>query len=225
MSYEFAPIGILRSDFRERFGTPRQPGLVTASRASLALGPEYRDAVRGLEGFSHVWLVFVFHEQEAGAWKPTVRPPRLGGARRVGVFATRSPHRPNPLGISAVRLEGVRETEEGVVLELGGVDLVDGTPVLDVKPYLAYSDSIADARAGWTEEEPAPRAMAVRFSPEAAEVCAREPRLESVVRQMLALDPRPAHQRDEDARYAARLMDFDVRWEHRGGECVVTAIC
>ena len=135
---ELTPIGTIESCFKEKFGVPRQPGLAPAARASLILQPPYNrpEALAGLEAFSHIWLVYLFHAIEKGKWKPTVRPPRLGGNRRTGVFATRSNFRPNPIGLSAVKLENIVTRGPDIRLELSGVDLLDGTPVLDIKPYI-----------------------------------------------------------------------------------------
>lgn len=154
--FQFAPIGVIRSCFRQKFGIPRQPRLVPAARATLELLPSYAqpEAVRGLEGFSHLWLLFVFHGIPAGHWQPTVRPPRLGGNQRMGVFATRSSFRPNPIGLSAVALERIEISAGRVVLHLAGVDVLDGTPVLDIKPYVPYADSIPEAVGGFANEAP-----------------------------------------------------------------------
>lgn len=156
--YNFEPIGVAHTCFKEKFGIPRQPGLVASARAVIKLRNEasLRGALSGLEGFSHLWLVFVFHENGLAAgrtWKPSIRPPRLGGARKVGVLASRSPHRPNPIGLSVVRLDKViAAAKGGPELHVSGVDLLDGTPILDVKPYLPYADSVPAARAGWADE-------------------------------------------------------------------------
>ena len=164
--FTFAPIGVIHSCFKEKFGIPRQPGLVPAARAVLELLPPYNraEAVRGLEGFSHIWVSFVFHACLDAPWKPTVRPPRLGGNRRLGVFATRSTHRPNPIGLSAVELERIETGPGRVLLHLKGADLMDGTPVLDIKPYLPYSDVIPGATGGFAAEAPA-RSVRGEFQP------------------------------------------------------------
>lgn len=217
----FSPIGVIRSPYREKFGIPRQPGLVTVARATLSLLPAYAqpEAVRGLEGFSHVWLLFVFHATQQQGWQPTVRPPRLGGNAKVGVFASRSTFRPNPLGLSVGELLEIRTTGGQVELELGGLDLLNGTPVLDIKPYLPYADALPHARAGFAPTPPS--ILPVRFTPLAAQQCAAwqatlgvEVRL--LVEQVLAQDPRPAYQQGEvSARvYGMRLYDFDVRWHY-----------
>ncbi len=226
MKLELSSIGIVRSCFKERFGIPRQGSLAPSAWARLELKleeGEAEDALRGLEGFSHVWLVFAFHEAKGA--KALVRPPRLGGARKLGVFATRSPHRPNPLGLTLARLERI----EGATLHLSGVDLLDGTPVFDVKPYLPYSDAVADARAGWVPEE---RRLEVSFEPEAGAECERRPGLRELLEQLLAPDPRPAFQAGQDGeRYAFRLSagpgdatDLDVHWQVTGTRCRVLEV-
>lgn len=218
-SFQFTPIGVIHSCFKQKFGIPRQPGLVRGARASLELFPPYdcAEAVAELEGFSHVWIVFVFHRVKRDQWRPTVRPPRLGGNRRIGVFASRSPYRPNPIGLSAVRLEGMVEEGGKRLLRLGGVDLLDGTPVLDIKPYLPYGDAIPNARAGYAQGAPA-APLAVSFSDEAeADIAAAEaahPGLRELIAQLLAADPRPAYQADGSprSRFGMRLWDYDVQW-------------
>ena len=227
--FSFAPIGVIHSCFREKFGIPRQPGLVPAARATLELSPPYSQpaAVRGLEGFSHLWLIFVFHGVPAGRWQATVRPPRLGGNRRLGVFATRSPFRPNPIGLSAVKLERITVRQGRAVLHLAGVDLLDGTPVLDLKPYLPYADRIAAASGGFAPEAP-PVEFTVDFSPTARAFCAAWPEgdLRELIGQILRQDPRPAYERaDPDPQaHGMKLYNLDVRWETRGWTAYVTEI-
>jgi tRNA-Thr(GGU) m(6)t(6)A37 methyltransferase TsaA len=227
--FRFTPVGIVHSCFGEKFGIPRQPRLVPAARATLELLPPYNQpaAVRGLEGFSHVWLVFVFHGVPAGRWQPTVRPPRLGGNRRLGVFATRSTFRPNPIGLSAVTLDRIATHRGSVVLHLGGVDLLDGTPVLDIKPYLPYADGIPTASGGFATEAP-PSELVVEFSPAAAAFCAAWPigDLRELIAQVLGQDPRPAYARtcSTPQLHGMKLHDCDVRWEMRGGVAHVTEI-
>ena len=174
-SYPFRPLGLVRSCYTGKFGIPRQPGLVTAAEARLELFAEFarEEAFAGLEGFSHLWLLFVFHDALAEGWRPTVRPPRLGGRRKVGVFASRSPHRPNPMGLSAVEFRGFirgfdREGsgQGGLALRLGGVDLLDGTPVLDIKPYVPYADCLPQASSGFVPPPP-DQEREVIFSPQA----------------------------------------------------------
>jgi tRNA-Thr(GGU) m(6)t(6)A37 methyltransferase TsaA len=183
------------------------------------------EAIRGIEGFSHLWLIFGFHETAGQGWKPTVRPPRLGGNRRVGVFASRSTFRPNGLGLSLVRLEGVDTTSpDGPALLLGGLDLLDGTPVYDIKPYLPYAESIPDAAAGFAGEE-IPR-LSVEIADEAeAEFSSLPQRAQSVIRQALSLDPRPAVQVDDDDRvFGALLCGRNVRFTVAGGICRILAV-
>lgn len=227
--FQFAPIGVIRSCFREKFGIPRQPGLVPAARATLELLPPYNQpaAVRGLESFSHLWLVFVFHGIPAGRWQATVRPPRLGGNRRLGVFATRSPFRPNPIGLSAVKLERITVRQGRAVLHLVGVDLLDGTPVLDLKPYLPYADRIMEASGGFASEAPTAE-LTVDFSPAACAFCAAWPEgdLQELIRQILRQDPRPAYERanPESQAYGMKLYNLNVRWETWDGVTYVTEI-
>ncbi len=227
-TFQFEPIGLIHSPYREKFGIPRQPGLVNIE-TTLELLPPYNrpEAVKGLEGFSHIWISFVFHGVKRSEWKPTVRPPRLGGNERVGVFASRSTHRPNPLGLSVVELTGIETTDGKVLLKLKGADLLDGTPVLDIKPYIPYADSIADARGGFADKAPGPT-LKVEFSPQAAAQCdelaKQEPQLESVIREVLALDPRPAYQAEEGREYGINLYDLNVRFRVSADRAEVLAI-
>ena len=218
-----SPIGILYSPFRERFGIPRQPGLVPDVPGRLVFLPPYdrAEAVAGLEAFSHVWLLFHFHANPEGGPALTVRPPRLGGNERVGVFASRSPYRPNGIGLSAVRLEAVEQAAAGPVLHLRGVDLLDGTPILDVKPYVPYSDALPDARGGFASGDIA--RLAVRFTPLAERRLRHRPdgeAVRAVIEAVLALDPRPGYRQgeaDSDRTLGMRLYDFDLRWQVRHG--------
>jgi len=216
-TYPCRPVAILRSPFKEKFGIPRQPGLIPEIEGRLVFVPPYDrpEAVEGLAGYSHVWLLWVFHQAIRDAWSPMVRPPRLGGNRKVGVFASRAPYRPNPIGLSVARLKRVIAGPAGVELILGGVDLVDGTPVLDVKPYVPYVDAIPDARGGFAPEAPV-AALAVRFTGQAqARIAGRgdAAALSALITRLLELDPRPAYQDDAPGReYGMRLYDFDLRW-------------
>ncbi len=209
-----SPIGVIESDFPDKFGVPRQPGLAPTARATLRLLPPYDDplAVRGLEAFSHLWLTFLFH-QSPERWTPLVRPPRLGGNRKVGVFASRSTHRPNRLGLSLVELLAV-DLGDGVRLTLAGADLVSGTPVLDIKPYLPWAEARPEARGGFAPEAP-PR-LPVDFTAAAeAALAVREDAasLRALIIEVLAQDPRPAYRRGGEARtYGVRLRDVDVRF-------------
>lgn len=217
--FQFAQIGVIRSPYKEKFAVPRQPGLVKNGGGELHLLPPYNqaDAVRGLENFSHLWVLFVFHQTMEGGWRPTVRPPRLGGNARMGVFATRSTFRPNPIGMSLVELKGICCQKERVVLELGSLDLVDGTPVVDIKPYLPFAEALPEASASYAQQAPQAE-VAVSFTSETeAQLFALEkryPRLKAFIREVLARDPRPAYRKEEDPgkTYAVWLLDFNVRW-------------
>ncbi len=222
-SVPFSVIGHVRSCFTEKFGTPRQPGIVPSARAELVFEPEYRnaDAIRGLEDFSHVWLLFLFHKTAAQGWRPTVRPPRLGGNERKGVFATRSPFRPNPIGLSAVKLDGIDTTvPHGPVLLLSGTDIVDGTPVLDVKPYLPFADSLPEARGGFARQAPEP--VPVVIPPGAEAACT--PAQLAVIRETLSADPRPAYHDDGQRLYGLSLDGLNIRWRCAGGAIHVESI-
>lgn len=231
MSFTFQPVGTIHSLWKEKFAVPRQPGLIQDGGGELRLLPPYNqpEAVRGLEAFSHLWLLFVFHQTMEGGWRPTVRPPRLGGNARMGVFATRSTFRPNPIGMSLVELKNIRTEKGEVILELGSLDLVDGTPVVDIKPYLPFAESIPAARAGFAQEAPE-ASMPVSFSPQAlqqvAQHASRYPHLERFIAEVLAQDPRPAYRRGEepDREYAAWLLDFNVRWRVDASGTLVTAV-
>ena len=155
-AFQFEQIGVIRSPYKEKFAVPRQPGLVKSCGGELHLIAPYNqaDAVRGLEAFSHLWVLFIFHQTMEGGWRPTVRPPRLGGNARMGVFATRSTFRPNPVGMSLVELQGIRCQKDQVILQLGSLDLVDGTPVVDIKPYLPFAEALPDARASYAQQAP-----------------------------------------------------------------------
>lgn len=216
------PIGYLATPYPDKFGIPRQPRLAPHALGQLKLLPPYDrpEAVRGLEDFSHVWLTFVFH-QTLGQWHPTVRPPRLGGNQRVGVFASRSPFRPNSLGLSLVELVGV-ETRTGVTLTFRGVDLVDGTPILDIKPYIPFVESQPLARGGFVEGPPA--LLDVVFSDTALAACDGHEGLCELITEVLAQDPRPAYADDPSRIYGVRLYEFDVKWRCDGQTACVIAL-
>jgi tRNA-Thr(GGU) m(6)t(6)A37 methyltransferase TsaA len=209
-SIDLRPIGHVRAPWREKFAIPRQSGLAAEVEAIVELDREWipAEALRGLEAVSHLWLICWFHACVADGWRPTVRPPRLGGATRLGVLATRSPHRPNPIGLSLVRLRGVEDRR----LHVTGADLLDGTPVLDIKPHLPWAEQPADARCDWAAS--APIALAVRFADAAERALASHPTpdlLRNLIVQSLCWDPRPASQRDDPARrFAAAMLDVDV---------------
>mgnify|MGYP002735269181 CR=1 FL=1 len=208
------PIGHIHSDFADPFGIPRQPGLASAARTTLILCPPFDDplTVRGLESFSHVWLTFVFHLSPE-RWTPLVRPPRLGGNAKVGVFATRSTHRPNRLGLSLVALEDI-DTRSGVRLTFSGADLASGTPVVDIKPYLPWLEARPGARGGFAAEPP-PLCQVVFSDAATQQLAARHDAasLHPLIHQVIAQDPRPAYRRQPDERiHGVRLRDLDVRF-------------
>lgn len=217
--FSFEQIGVIRSPWKEKFAVPRQPGLIQDGGGELHLLPPYNqpEAVRGLEAFSHLWLLFIFHQTMDGGWRPTVRPPRLGGNARMGVFATRSTFRPNPVGMSLVELQSVRCEKNTVILQLGSLDLVDGTPIVDIKPYLPFAEALPQARAGFAQSAP-DADMPVSFTASArqqiASQQARYPQLERFISQVLAQDPRPAYRKGAEAEreYAVWLLEFNVRW-------------
>ena len=219
---EMKPIAHIRNDYTAKFGIPRQSGLVEEVISAIVFEPEYRnaDAFRGLEGWSHLWLIWVFSEAIRDTWSPTVLPPRLGGKTRMGVFATRSPFRPNPIGLSSVKLVDFDlHTKEGPVLYVAGADLMDGTPILDVKPYLPYTDSHPDAIGGFAE--PVREYHLDVVFPE--EWLAQVPeRLRKPVLGLLAQDPRPSYQNDPDRVYGVAFGGYDFRFRVKDG---VLTIC
>lgn len=225
-----SPIGIIHSCYPEKFGIPRQPGLVRSSTGRLELLPpcNRQEMVKGLDAFSHIWVQFLFHEVVAEGWRPTVRPPWLGGQKRVGVFASRSPHRPNFLGLSVVRLMGISKEGKNLFLEIAELDLLDKTPVLDIKPYVPYSDSVAGASAGFI---PPPESVEreVLFTGAAADFCAAyEQRtgrsLRLLIVETLGQDPRPASQRHLTREYGVSLWELNVRWQAQGERFLVLSI-
>ena len=216
---ELRIIAHIRTDFPEKFGVPRQSGLVKELTGRIVFEPEYRnpDALRGIEGYDYLWLLWKFEGVEREKWSPTVRPPRLGGETHVGVFATRSPFRPNPIGLSSVKLEGTEQTAEGTVLIVSGIDLRDHTPIYDIKPYLPYVDSHADARGGFAEEK-ADYALEVVFPPDLLEKFPKGKR--QAIIEVLKQDPRPAYHEDAQRQYGVAFAGFNVRF--RGAEGVLT---
>lgn len=217
-------IATIRSDFPTKFGIPRQSGLVEELRATVVFEPEYRspDALRGLEDFSHLWLIWQFSEAVRDKWSPTVRPPRLGGNTRMGVFATRSPFRPNPIGLSCVRLEGIRrEPELGCVLEVSGADLMDGTPILDIKPYIPYADCHPDAAAGFTAQTQFHHLTMVCDAGLWARVPADQ---QAALQGVLENDPRPSYQHDPERVYGMEFGGLEVHFKVDGEVLTVTGI-
>ena len=213
------PIAHIRSLFADKFGVPRQGNLAPHVISEIVFEPEFRnpDCIRGIEGFSHLWLIWGFHCNEAAGWSPTVRPPRLGGNTRLGVFATRSPFRPNSLGLSVVKLVSV---EEGGVLRVSGADMVNGTPIYDIKPYVPYADSIPEATGGFTET---PRQLLD------VQVACRMPakataEWQAAMHEVLAQDPRPAYQDDPERVYHVVLLPYEVSFRVQDTLAIVTSI-
>ena len=209
---------------------PRQPGLVPQLRGRIEILPPYdrEEAFQELLGYSHIWIVSVFHLSVRDQWQPTVRPPRLGGNERVGVFASRAPYRPNPIGMSLCALHGIAREHGCLQLTIGGCDLVDGTPVLDIKPYLPYSDCVADARAGFTDEVPR-ELISVSWSARAQQQLQqcrqRYPDLQDLAQVLIAQDPRPAYQRGNHEReYGMRLYDFNIRFLISGSQATILSL-
>ena len=205
-------IARMKSDFATKFGIPRQSGLVQQLRSTIVFEPEFRnpDTLRGIEGYSHLWLIWQFSEAVRTEWSPTVRPPRLGGNTRMGVFATRSPFRPNSLGLSCVRLLGVEHTEKyGTVLHVGGADLMDGTPIFDIKPYIPYADCQTDAVGGFTDHAD-DYLLEVNFPPEQLTLLPEDKRDAAIA--VLSHDPRPSYQRKPDRVYGLTFAGFDIRF-------------
>lgn len=223
MQHHFDVIARIHTDFPTKFGIPRQSGLVEELKAEIVMEPAYRDpaAVRGLEGFSHIWLIWNFSESEREGWSAAVTPPRLGGKKRMGVFATRSPFRPNPIGLSCVRLEEILFDHRGTVLRVSGADLMDGTPIYDIKPYLPLSDCHPDASAGFAENTAGDRLQVV-FPQELAAMIP-EDRLQGLIAALRG-DPRPGYQNDPTREYGFNFMHFDVRFCVADGVLTVTEI-
>ena len=226
MHQEFTmrPIARIHSDFSTKFGVPRQSGLVDSLEATVVFEPEFRnpDALRGLEGFSHIWLVWVFDQAARKDWSPTVRPPRLGGNMRMGVFATRSPFRPNPIALSCVKLAGMEETADcGTVLRILGADLMDGTPILDIKPYIPYADSHPEALGGFAAV-PAGETLEVIIPPDLLEKVPEN--RQEALRGVLAQDPRPHYQEDPERVYGFGFAGMEVKFSVEGKRLTVQDI-
>lgn len=218
---EIKPIAKIQTEFPEKFGIPRQSGIVP-TMGKIIFDEEFRtpDALRGLDGYSHLWLIWGFSLNEEKPWSPTVRPPRLGGNKRVGVFATRSPFRPNPLGLSCVKIDKI-ETQEnfGTVIYVLGADLADGTPIYDIKPYLAYTDSHPDAKGGFADEK-----LAYRL--EVSVACNTDMSEEKLdlIKRIISNDPRPAYQSDPEREYKMSVLGFNVVFKVDGNVATVTEI-
>ena len=218
------PIAHMRSDFPTKFGIPRQSNLVSQLRSTIVFEPEYRvtDALRGIEGYSHLWLIWQFSEAVRSGWSPTVRPPRLGGNTRMGVFATRSPFRPNNLGLSCVKLEAVEQHPTlGPVIHVSGADLMDGTPIFDIKPYIPYADSFPDALGGFTDTAGS-FLLEVEFPEALLSILPAEKR--EAAKEVLSHDPRPSYQRRPDRIYGLPFAGFDIRFRVEEDLLTVVAV-
>lgn len=221
---EIKPIAVIETDFSDKFGIPRQSGRVPELTGKITFLPEYRnpDALREIEGFSHLWLIFDFSESHRDMWSPTVRPPRLGGNRRVGVFASRSPFRPNPLGLSSVRLKKIEYSEkDGPQLFVSGVDLLSGTPIYDIKPYIPFSDCHSDAKGGYSEDFEY-YSLDVDF-PERLLAKLPEDKRDAAVK-CLSEDPRPSYQDDPDREYSMSYAGFDIHFTVSENSLTVTGV-
>ncbi|MGO1296825.1 MAG: tRNA (N6-threonylcarbamoyladenosine(37)-N6)-methyltransferase TrmO [Vibrio sp.] len=227
--HNIASIGLVESPYKEKFAVPRQPSLVPAASARIRLLGEINcaEAIRGIEQFSHLWLLFLFDQNLAKGWKPTVRPPRLGGNERIGVLASRSTFRPNGIGMSAVELRGVSQIGDQYYLDVGNVDLVDATPVIDIKPYIPYSDAIPTAQGGYADS--VPETLLVLFS-DAAQMTLQSvtdrQTVQTVIEQVLAQDPRPAYKKNkpDNKEYAVNLYNFNIKFTVIDNLVHVTAI-
>ncbi len=216
-------IAHIKTDFPEKFGVPRQSGLVPELKAEIVFEKKYRDpsALRGIEGFSHLWLLWDFSEVKDAKWRPTVRPPRLGGNKRMGIFATRSPFRPNPIGLSCVKLEEVKPTESGIVLVVSGADLMNGTPIFDIKPYLPFTDCVPNAKGGFSKDVMGDK-LQVEISESFKNMLPSE-KLSSLI-AVLKSDPRPAYQDDPHREYGFDFGGFSIKFRVKDSILTVTNI-
>lgn len=217
-------IARIHNDFKEKFGIPRQSGLSGELLSRIVFEPEYRspEALRGIDGFSHLWLIWEFSDSKRDDWSPTVRPPRLGGNKRVGVFATRSPFRPNPIGLSSVKLEAIEQTaSEGTVLVVSGADLLDGTPIYDIKPYITYSDSHPDAISGFAEEVRDYHLNVVFCKELLSKVHVSK---QNALIKVLEQDPRPSYQNDPEREYGMRFSDYEIFFKVADSTLTVTRV-
>lgn len=226
-SVEFNIIGQVNSPYKEKFAIPRQPGLVSSAKGTITLTGEANnpDLVRELAQFSHIWVLFVFHGTQEQGWNPLVRPPRLGGNKKIGVLATRSTFRPNPIGMSVVKLDAIDIENQQVILHISAIDLLDKTPIVDIKPYVPYSDSIPNANAGFAQTQPSSD-LQITFSEHAKIALVKHsnnyPDLALFIEQVLAQDPRPAYKKgkEDDKIYGMNLYDLNIQWQMQGLTCI-----
>jgi len=217
-------IARIYNDFAEKFGVPRQSGIVTAVQSQIVFEPEYRnvDAVRGLEGFSHLWLLWSFSQNRHNEWSPTVRPPRLGGNERIGVFATRSPYRPNAIGLSCVKIESIDlRCPHAPIIIVSGADLVNNTPIFDIKPYVPYADCIPEATGGFTDSVPR-KQLKVQFADGVAAAVPAE-KMQSLI-EVLATDPRPAYHNDANRIYGMSFANLNVSFRVNNATVEIIAV-
>ncbi len=231
MQFTLEPIGLIHSPYKQKFGIPRQPGLVSHAKGRIEMLGRFNrlEAFEGIEQYSHLWIEFYFHQTAQAEWKPSVRPPRLGGNKKIGCFATRSNFRPNNLGLSVVRFEGIYQQQGQLYIEISGHDLLDQTPILDIKPYIPYSDSLVDASAGDFADAPeAP--LSVTFSESVTEhikqLETQYPDFSLFIQEVLAQDPRPAYMSTKANRndFTVRLYDYDIKWQVENDQVLVTDI-
>jgi tRNA-Thr(GGU) m(6)t(6)A37 methyltransferase TsaA len=225
---EIKPIGVVHSCFKEKFGAPRQAGLVESATAQIEVIPPYNkpEAFEGLEQFSHIWVLFCFHQNLRQEWRPKVRPPRLGGNQKMGVFATRSSFRPNAIGMSAVKLERITSTNDKLLIHISGQDFIDQTPIIDIKPYIRYADAIPEAQSGFADTPPQ-ALLSVQFDQSCLPILnTQEKHLKKTIENILALDPRPAYRKETEAEriYGMKIENFDVKFRVKGKQAVVTEI-
>ena len=208
--FKITPVATIKNGYKEKFGVPRQSGLAPSVKSEIVFEKSFKDEnmIRGIEAFSHLWLIWGFSEN-LGEWTPTVRPPKLGGNKRTGVFATRSPYRPNSLGLTVVKLNGVKDTPDGKVLLISGADLVDGTPIFDIKPYLPYVDSVLEATGGFSDEHKN-EFLKVVFTEETENVLNENEKTE--LSEILSLDPKPSYQNDSERIYGLSYKDLSVKF-------------
>ena len=216
-------IATIQNEFNSKFGIPRQSGLIE-TESKIIFTPQYRDpdAIRGLEGFSHLWLIWEFSESKTDKWKPTVRPPRLGGNKRIGVFATRSPFRPNPIGLSCVKIQSIEiNTQMGPIITVTGADLMNGTPIYDIKPYIPFSDSYPDAKGGFAEEN-FDKKLTVFFNEESEKNISKHEK--EILTKILEQDPRPAYQNEQVRDYSFEYGNLHINFTVKGNTLTVNSI-
>jgi len=227
--YKFHSIATVHSCYKEKFGIPRQSGLSESAKSIIEFNAPYNNEefIRELETFSHIWVIFIFHQHLDKDIKSTVRPPRLGGNKKIGVFASRSPYRPNPVGLSVVRLEKITRKNHRIQLHIISADLLDETPVIDIKPYIGYADAINNSVDGYADEKPKHH-LKVVFTDQAKSKLEKfsnqNPALQPLITETLSLDPRPAYADDDSKEYAMRLSDVDVKWIVKHGQAMVLDI-